>query len=110
MSSSLLTVLQDVNIKYLYVSLGDHTAGEKDKYEKVIHATEVVIHPLYNPNDFDNDIGESNSPSHPSPSDTFPLSYNQAGAPLQAAQRSSGHCEDGGDEQVREASLRRPPW
>jgi len=46
----------DVNIKYLYISLGDHTAGKKDQHEKVIHATEVVIHPDYNPNDFDNDI------------------------------------------------------
>ena len=55
--------MQDVNIKYLYVSLGDHTAGKKDQHEKVIHAAEVVIHPDYNPNDFDNDIGESPLPS-----------------------------------------------
>ena len=57
--------MQDVNIKYLYVSLGDHTAGQKDEHEKVIQATEVVIHPDYNPNDFDNDIGESHSPPAP---------------------------------------------
>ena len=95
MSSSLLTVLQDVNIKYLYVSLGDHTAGKKDQHEKVIHATEVVIHPDYNPNDFDNDIGESDSSlPHPlslSLSHAFPLSYNQAGASLLPAQRPSDH-------------------
>ena len=53
-----MTDLQDVNIDYLYVSLGDHHAGIKDDYERVIAAGEVVIHPLYNANDFDNDIGE----------------------------------------------------
>ena len=51
-------MLQDVNIDYLYVSLGDHRAGVRDQNERVIAASKVVVHPLYNPNDFDNDIGQ----------------------------------------------------
>ena len=83
-------MLQDVNIKYLYLSLGDHRAGKKDEHEKVIHATEVVIHPAYNPHDFDNDIGESTSlPT--SQSDAFPLSDNQAGASFLPPQRPADH-------------------
>ena len=44
---------------YLYVSLGDHRAGIKDQSERVVAARRIVVHPLYNPNDFDNDIGQS---------------------------------------------------
>ena len=82
--------MQDVNIKYLYVALGDHTAGQKDENEKVIQAVEVVIHPDYNPNDFDNDIGESTSPHIP-PLIVFPLSDDQAGASLLPPQRPANH-------------------
>ena len=40
------------------MSIGDHRAGLKDENEVVIPAIEVIIHPEYDPSDFDNDIGE----------------------------------------------------
>ena len=52
----------DVNIKKLWVSIGDHDTRIMDTNEKIIQADKIIIHSKYDAKDNNhNDIGKSTS-------------------------------------------------
>ena len=50
--------VENVKIRRLYVSMGDHDSTSRDPYERIIQAEKIIIHIGYNPNNFHNDIGK----------------------------------------------------